>query len=191
MSYKRIEIQNMIEPTTETIELEIIQPNYSQLLEYKFILYKFPKPIKRNIQSIQVLLETEPTNFLQTKGLYISLNANLLQLTTPVKIYPNILTQILQYTYIPTQLTPEYQLQLIANIENLQLLNSDLLYKSPTPPQLELQINLKLIVKYFIYENAESIDKLTITHNNDIKTLVVKNGNIYFTKIRETYGSHY
>jgi len=183
MSYKPIENPKTIDPTTETVDIEISQPDYSQLLEYKFILYKFPKPIEKNIQSIQVLLEPSPTIFFQTKELYVSLNANLLQLTTPVKIYPNILTQILQYTYIPTQLTPEYQLQLIANITNIQLLNTN----TPPPPQLELKFNLKLIVKYFIYENTNTIDKLTITHNNDIKTLVVKNGNMYFTKIRETY----
>ena len=186
MSNKHNEYPKTIDPTTETIDLKITHPNYSQLLEYKFILYKFPKPIDKNIQSIQVLLE--PTDSLQTKGLNISLNANFLQLTTPVKIYPSILTQILQYTYIPSQLTPEYQFQLIANIENLQVLNTSISL-TPTPPTLpppELQFNLKLIVKYFIYENTETIDKLIITHNNDIKTLVVKNGNMYFTKIRET-----
>lgn len=184
MSHKCIETPKTIEPTTEIIDVKIIQPDYSQLLEYKFILYKFPKPIEKNIQSIQVLLEE--TESLQTKGLYISLNANFLQLTTPVKIYPNTLTQILQYTYIPSQLTPEYQFKLIANVDNLQLLNTSISFTPPTLPLPELQFNLKLIVKYFIYENAETIDKLTITHNNDIKTLVVKNGNIYFTKIRET-----
>jgi len=189
MSNKRIQLPKTSEPIKETFDLEIKQSDYSELWEYKFILYKFPKPIEKNIQSIQVLLE--PTDLLENKSLYISLNANYLQLTTPVKIYPNVLTQISQYTYIPTQLTPEYNFQLIATIENLQLLNTSISHSTTTNTPHELNIKLQIIVKYFIYENAESIDKLTITDNNDIKTMVVKNGNIFFIKKRETYGSLY
>ena len=185
MSNKYNNVQKPTDPVTETVDIEINHPEHLrlQLLEYKFVLYKFPKPIQRNIQSLQVLLETNDS--FSDKAMYISLNANLLQLTTPVKISPNVLTQVLQYAYLPTQLTPDYQYQLIATIENSQLLNASTI--TPT----EIQVNLKVIIKYFVYENVELIDKLTVTHNNDIKTLVVKNGNIYVTKLRETSGSLY
>jgi len=185
MSIKQVEKPKQSEPVIENFDIKVKHPEYSQLLEYKFILYKFPKPIEKNIQSLQVVLE--PSDSLQNKGLYISLNANFLQLTTPMKIYPNVLTQILQYPYLPTQLTPEYQFQLISTIENLQTSDSSHL----TLEKTELQFNLKIIIKYFLYENIQLTDKLIITHNNDIKTLVVKNGNMYFTKVREIYGSSY
>jgi len=159
------------EVTTETLELQIKHTQYLQLLDYKFVLYKFIQPIERNIQSIQILLELNDNN--RYNELYLSLYANLLQLTTPVKIYPNVLTQIIQYPYIPSQLTPDYQYYLVANIVNFKSMNDIMNNENNIT-----DINLKLIIKYNIIENIDTIEKIILNHSNDVKKLIIRDKKI-------------
>lgn len=174
--------------------------DFPPLVEYKFIFYKYPKPVYKNITSIQVMLlgDVLPHN----NSLYISLYANLIQLSSPIKIFPNRSAEILQFSYIPSQLTPEYQFQLLATIENVYLLNDAYqctdevveITKKERPGKLtnetnentknanDLNIQLQVTTKYSLFNDTESFEKLTIHHNYDSKTLVLKNGKLYYSK---------
>ncbi len=136
---------------------------------------------------MKVLLTTIelPPNF----NLYVSLYANCFQLTTPIKIYSNIPTEILQFKYLPSQLAPDYQLQLVAHIDNTFLLNENGISPTnikhddndPLVQQL-LKIDINLTVKYFQFENPEHFDKVSIFHYDDVRSLIVKNGKYFYIK---------
>jgi hypothetical protein len=173
-----------METLPSTTEEELVNINYIQhpaqptLIDFKFVFYKFPNPIKKNIESLKVLLTN--SELLRTTGIYVSLYANCFQLTTPIKIYPNTLTEILQFKYLPSQLISDYQIQLVVHIDNMHLLNNDDL---PTSTIKDiLQIDVKLTIKYFLFKNPETIDKLSIYHNDDVRSLVVKNKKFFYIK---------
>jgi hypothetical protein len=188
---------------TETVDIQpACNPDYPPLVEYKFIFYKFPRPLHKNITSIQVTLLNDvlPRN----NSLYISLYANLMQLTSPTRIYPNKYAEMIQFTYIPSQLTPDYQFQLMATIENMYLLNGEdgagdaqsgtrengmavngteenKKEDAPTPSG-ELRIQLQVTTKYSVFNDTNPLDKLVIHHKYDNKTLIMKNGKMFCTK---------
>jgi len=178
-----------------TIENQLIKidhvkyPDQPTLIDYKFVFHKFPNPIEKNIESLKILLTTVelPPNF----NLYVSLYANCFQLTTPIKIYSNIPTEILQFKYLPSQLAPDYQLQLVAHIDNTFLLDENgmthmnVKHNSNNNDPLVIQmlkIDINLTIKYFQFENSNSIDKVSIFHYDDVRSLVVKNGKYFYIK---------
>ena len=170
-------------------------PDFPPLVEYKFIFYKYPKPLGKNITSIQVMLFGDDLPY--NNSLYISLYANLIQLSSPIKIFPNRTAEILQFSYIPSQLTPEYQFQLLATIENVYILNDAYQFigeevgvglpkkerecKS-TNETNNLNIQIQVTTKYSLFNDTETFEKLIIYHKYDSKTLVLKNGNLYYSK---------
>ena len=170
-------------------------PDFPPLVEYKFIFYKYPKPLGKNITSIQVMLFGDDLPY--NNSLYISLYANLIQLSSPIKIFPNRPAEILQFSYIPSQLTPEYQFQLLATIENVYILNDA--YESigeevgvgiprkervgkSTNETNNLNIQIQVTTKYSLFNDTDSFEKLIIHHKYDSKTLVLKNGKLYYSK---------
>jgi hypothetical protein len=173
-------IPSTILPTVnERVDLHhTSNPEYPPLVEYKFIFYKYPKPIYKNITSIQVMLLDDilPNN----TGLYISLYANFIQLTTPIRIYPNKSIEMVQFSYIPSQMTPEYQFQLVATIENMYLLNAE--GDETAPPSNDLNIHLQVSTKYSLFNDTQSIDKLLIHHKHENKTMVLRNGKLFCSK---------
>ena len=179
--------------TESTIENQLIKidhvkyPDQPTLIEYKFVFYKFPTPIEKNIESLKILITTVelPPNF----NLHVSLYANCFQLTTPIKIHSNISTEILQFKYLPSQLAPDYQLQLVAHIDNTFLLNENILPPTnikhddnESPVQQMLKFDVNLTIKYFQFENYENLDKVTIFHHDDVRSLIVKNGKYFYIK---------
>lgn len=169
----------MLPAVNETINLRHSSNSESPpLVEYKFIFYKYPMPIYKNITSIQVtLLNDVLTN---NNSIYISLYANLIQLTSPIRIYPNKSVEMVQFSYIPSQMTPDYQFQLIATVENMYLLNTE--NDETTPLSNDLDIQLQVCTKYSLFNDTLPIDKLCIHHKYDDKTMVLKNGKMFYTK---------
>jgi hypothetical protein len=157
------EIKNVYINWKKTNELNL-------MFDYKFILYKFPKPLDRNIQSIQIRLINElPKN----QRIYISLYSDSVDLTNKKHIKNNNYNEILQYKYIPSQITPSNQFQLIAHIEKNILYNDN--YIDDDEPELLLDIELK--IKYCYFKEPEKIHKLSIQHNDDTRVLKLVNGN--------------
>lgn len=188
---------------TETLDVQHANStDYPTLVEYKFIFYKFPRPIHKNITSIQVTLlnDSLPRN----NSLYISLYANLIQLTSPIRIYPYKYVEMVQFTYIPSQLTPDYQFQLVATIENMYLLNgeeinNDRIFlhsvqenrmnendenkKEDNPsPSNDFCIKLQVTTKYSVFNDTDPLDRLVIHHKYDNKTLTMRKGKLFYTK---------
>lgn len=148
----------------------------SLMFDYKFILYKFPKPLDRNIQSIQFRLINElPTN----QRLYISLHSDSVELTNKKHIKNNNSNEILQFKYIPSQITPKNQFQLVAHIEKKNILYNDNCTNDDDDdddePELSLEIELK--IKYCYFKEPEKIHRLSIQHNDDTRVLKMVNGN--------------
>lgn len=191
--------------TNEKVDICYINnPDFPPLVEYKFIFYKYPKPLNKNITSIQVMLLGD--NLPYNNSLYISLYANIIQLSSPIKIFPNRTAEILHYLYIPSQLTPDYQLQLLATIENVYILNVPSQYtgkkvgteieigvpKNERTVKLiketnkyvnNLNIQIQVTTKYSLFDDTNTFEKLIIHHKYDSKTLVFKNGKLcYYNK---------
>lgn len=106
-----------------------------------------------------------------------------------MKIYSNIPTEILQFKYLPSQLAPDYQLQLVAHIENIFLLNEPELLptntindENETHAQQILNFDINITVKYFQFENPEKFKKETIFHYDGVRSLIVKNGKYLYIK---------
>ena len=169
-----------METLPSTIEEEVVNINYVNypdqptLIGFQFVFYKFPKPIEKNIETLKVLLIN--SDLLRNTGVYVSLYANCFQLTTPIRIYPDILTEILQFKYLPSQLTPDHQIQLVVHIDNMYLLNNH------ERSIIALQFDIKLKTKYFLFKTPKTIDKLSIYHKDDVRSLVVKNKNFFYIK---------
>ena len=161
------EIKNLHINWKKTNELNLI-------LDYRFILYKFPKPLDRNIQSIQIRLINELPN---NKRLYISLYSDSVELTNKKHIKNNNnnnINEIIQFKYIPSQITPTDQFQLVAYIEKKNILNNDNHTDNDDEPELLLDIELK--IKYCYLKEPEKIQKLSIQHNDDTHVLKLING---------------
>lgn len=165
------EIKNVSIKWKKTKELNL-------MFDYKFILYKFPKPLDRNIQSIQFRLIKELPN---NQRLYIYLYSDSVELTNKKQIKNNNYNEILQFKYIPSQITPTNQFQLVAHIEKKNILYNDNYIDNDDDnddePELLLEIELK--IKYCYFKEPEKIVRLSIQHNDDTRVLKLANGNCF------------
>lgn len=158
----------------ETIDIDLTTFSHeNNLIDYKIIIYKFDKPLQKNIKSLQLSLSQNisPTN------IYISLYSNYLQLTTPKQIYFNMPIEILDFTFLPSQFTPECQFRLLAHIDNTYKLNH---VKNSSIELKDININMK--IKYCFFDNVDLTSPITVFHNDDIRNLVVRNGNLFYLK---------
>jgi hypothetical protein len=157
----------------KTIDLQWSIPMF---FDYKFILHRFPKPFNKNILSIQFKLSSElPTN----TRLYISLYADSIQLTTPKQFKRGHPQEILQFKFVPSQLTPIHQFQLVAHMEHTGALNEP--SHTNTADEL-IHLCAEFNVKYAVFKSPEKIEDMCIHHNDDMRDLKVKHGRIYFMK---------
>lgn len=152
---------------------EIDLSNYPvKIVECKFVLYKFEKPMNKNMHSIKILLDTPPpTNY----SFCVSLYADSLKLTTTRKIKHAVEEELIHINIIPSELTPDVQYQLIAHIENFNAMVD-------VSPTTDKPATIKLKIKYSNYETPENIKELKINFYDDERVLKLTNGCLHISR---------